>query len=332
MQCNQWRNQPGMQEHSHGDQLPHDWRYYDRSLAPATRETYDGDGWRQHLDHARAPALLEHASGEHMLGYLRFPQGRDSHPRFESHYREGLPYVVDSRMQDPNFASGAARMSQQHREGLHHFVDSRMEYPNFASGAARMSQQHREGLHHFVDSRMEDPNFASGAARMSQQHREGLHHFVDSRMEDPNFASGAARMSQRGDASFTSGKRCSVRKHKHGKMGCAVVLTSSTAMRDGLLDHIRTISGDGSHHINIGGRIARVQRHLDKYTGEVAPTEVYISWGNASEKEAPLPIELLVDVFDTLISHVLDRNRSHAPEPEDIPSCRFRGGGSQGAV
>eukprot|EP00928_Gymnodinium_smaydae_P050632 TRINITY_DN34192_c0_g1_i1.p1 TRINITY_DN34192_c0_g1~~TRINITY_DN34192_c0_g1_i1.p1 ORF type:complete len:262 (-),score=27.69 TRINITY_DN34192_c0_g1_i1:363-1148(-) len=144
-------------------------------------------------------------------------------------------------------------------------------------------------------------------------------------MAETSFTHGGFPVGQCGGASVATGKFCSVRKHKHGKMGCAVVLTQSMAMREALLDYVRTLSQDGSSCLRIGGKVARLQPHVDKYTNAVALTDVYMSWGNASEKESPLPIEVIVDTFDDLLSSIMDGEPTYAPRPEDVPSCRFYG-------
>eukprot|EP00928_Gymnodinium_smaydae_P083205 TRINITY_DN6645_c0_g2_i2.p1 TRINITY_DN6645_c0_g2~~TRINITY_DN6645_c0_g2_i2.p1 ORF type:complete len:218 (-),score=21.53 TRINITY_DN6645_c0_g2_i2:92-745(-) len=114
------------------------------------------------------------------------------------------------------------------------------------------------------------------------------------------------------------GKHCAGRKFAPGKMGSSVIRVRSRITRDAILDYVRSACGPyADAFIYIRGVPVTLTNHVDKYAKCELPTDIYVSWSNRIEKESPLPLEDLLEVFDSLV----DRCVAHSgpPNPADVP-------------
>eukprot|EP00928_Gymnodinium_smaydae_P074152 TRINITY_DN57217_c0_g1_i1.p1 TRINITY_DN57217_c0_g1~~TRINITY_DN57217_c0_g1_i1.p1 ORF type:complete len:211 (-),score=34.82 TRINITY_DN57217_c0_g1_i1:267-899(-) len=121
-----------------------------------------------------------------------------------------------------------------------------------------------------------------------------------------------------------NGRHCSVRKH--ARLGCAIVNLESEILREAVLYIFKT-QGHGEGAAWQRDVEMTVSRHVDKESSECDSTRLFVHWGLDSEREAPIPVELLAQRFDEMACEVLSRaQRTTAPSPERVPVPRFSDG------
>eukprot|EP00928_Gymnodinium_smaydae_P052208 TRINITY_DN3599_c0_g1_i9.p1 TRINITY_DN3599_c0_g1~~TRINITY_DN3599_c0_g1_i9.p1 ORF type:complete len:224 (-),score=24.76 TRINITY_DN3599_c0_g1_i9:595-1266(-) len=141
---------------------------------------------------------------------------------------------------------------------------------------------------------------------------EGVATFVESVQEDSEV--------------YANGRSCSVRKHKPGQLGCAVIILPSRAIREVVMRFVEFNSkSHGTAPIELCQMNMTIRRHIDTRTQEDLPTDLYVFWGHKPEKAFPLPPQALADDFDRLIECAMAEmnTKERPPHPEDIPACRF---------
>eukprot|EP00928_Gymnodinium_smaydae_P052207 TRINITY_DN3599_c0_g1_i8.p1 TRINITY_DN3599_c0_g1~~TRINITY_DN3599_c0_g1_i8.p1 ORF type:complete len:223 (-),score=25.43 TRINITY_DN3599_c0_g1_i8:52-720(-) len=125
---------------------------------------------------------------------------------------------------------------------------------------------------------------------------------------------------------YADGLSCSVRKHKPGQLGCAVIILPSRALREVVMHFAEFKSkSHGTAPIELCQMNMTIRRHIDTRTQEDLPTDLYVFWGHKQEKAFRLPPQALADDFDRLINRArtATNSKERAPNPEDIPACRF---------